>query len=351
MFGEIDCKRFIDENYNFIMLSEPVLDIYSITISRRKKEEKSKSCFYDLFKESFNNLGTEVELFKKFSNKFLSELEKETCYNVRGSANKVLTIKPTDIEGDRIELDPNINICVQSHRFACVLHGGAYNSGIHTTPVENRKEMQLVDTSTALTNEFFVYIVCPPKSNKGILMIQSYSGNYYRDHVTTYLTDKILFAENYMKVQFMPVFLDSLKSRIKSHSVTQSITYDNGEKIDDTVGDDDVSKIFKNFDISVNIKARGDSRLGSKLENLQDALAAIIPSKTISFLQRKKVVVCDTETNKQHSYFLDNADSMKPKIQLRNVISVDDNNKFSYSDLLGYCDEIKSEVLDILRRR
>lgn len=87
------------------MASEPVLDIFCISVKRKKN--RPESCFRDLFKKKFNVLNvSDEELFKKFIGNFISGLNDiDGCYKIEGT-KKILTIKPQDNNGYEYQFDP-----------------------------------------------------------------------------------------------------------------------------------------------------------------------------------------------------------------------------------------------------
>lgn len=64
----------------------------------------------------------------------------------------------------------------------------------------------------------------------------------------------------------------------------------------------------------------------------------------------KKIWAKNNETGQHCSYFLDNADSLKPRISLSSEIKVNDDGTFESNDLYLYCKKILPEIRNIIER-
>ena len=58
----------------------------------------------------------------------------------------------------------------------------------------------------------------------------------------------------------------------------------------------------------------------------------------------RKVTIEDQVTKKPYSYFLDNEDSLKPRILLGNEINITSNGIFDIKEVYSYCIKILPEV-------
>ena len=325
---------------------DPVLDIYNIRISRRKN--KKESCFRELLQLKFNREESvrDEELFTLFTNKFIYNLDTEDCYQIEGS-KKVLTIKPCDTEGNIKKFDPRFKPEVGQFTFSGILHAGKYGESTYATPVKNKNKQQIVPKDVALTKEFFFFITIPMNSHKGILMIQSYSGISYLEQLTNYL-NKFFFSDStYCITRYIPIHLDSLRDKIKNKISTKSITYLSKTEKSSSIGDNGEKIILGEYEISINIRPIRET--ANSIESIDEQFETIVQDKG-NRPWYKKIWAKNNETGQHCSYFLDNADSLKPRISLSSEIKVNDDGTFESNDLYLYCKKILPEIRNIIER-
>ncbi|WP_293712993.1 hypothetical protein [uncultured Parabacteroides sp.] len=322
------------------MALEPVLDIYCITVAKKGKD-KSGSCFKDLLLSTvIPEDETDQSIFKAFVESFIKKLDIDTCYQIDRS-NKVITIKPCDKEGEIIKFSPEYNISIENFIFSGVLHGGSYGERNFTVPLENKNEQNKIPNNVALTKEFFFLIYLRPNSDKGILMVQSYTGVSYHEHLKSFLNKEFLFSKDYIMTKYIPTYLDSLKKDIFKREITKSVTYIQKSQLSEFAGDRTVKAEMDSFDITITIKP-SKSYIKS-IDEINDEFEKLVIKDKRNCWSRK-VTIEDQGTKKPYSYFLDNEDSLKPRILLGNEINITSNGIFDIKEVYSYCIKILPEV-------
>ena len=325
---------------------EPVLDIFNIRISRRKN--KKNSCFRELLRLKFNKPETfsDEELFTLFTQEFIYNFDTENCYQVKGS-KKVLTIKPCDIDGNQKKFDPRFKPEINSFTFSGVLHAGKFGEKTYITPIKDKDKQEEIPEDVALTKELFFFITIPMDSHKGILMIQSYSGISYYEHLTNYLNSYFFSNAEYCITKYIPIYLDSLRDEIKNKISTKSITYLSKTEKSSTIGDNGEKIVLGEYEISINIRPIRETV--NSIESIDEQFETIVQDKD-SMPWYRRVSAKNNETGKRCSYLLDKADSLKPRILLSSEINVNADGTFKSNDLYLYCNKILPEVKNIIER-
>lgn len=314
------------------MASEPVIDIFCISVKRRKN--KSESCFRDLLKKKFNVLNISNEdLFKRFIEKFIYGLnEIDGCYPIEGT-KKILTIRPQDSNGNEYEFDPRFKPEPRTFFFSGMIHGGKYGEKRFIVPIENKNQQRELPGNIALTREFFFMIHLPMDSNKGILIVQSYTDSSYHSHLTYYLNREILSNIEYFNTRYDSIILESLRNSIKERSYTKSLTYYKKSELGSRIGDNNEQIILGRFKVTVSIKPIEDEYC-----SLDDYDAAFYELASNQSLDNwgKKATINDRQSGKNRSYFLDNDNSLKPRIVLSDFIPVHEDGTFNVDDIYLY---------------
>lgn len=327
------------------MAVEPVVEIFCISVKRKKN--KCESCFRDLLKKKFNVLNiSDEELFKKFIEKFIYGLnEIDGCYQIEGT-KKILTIKPQDSDGNGYVFDPRFKLESKPFFFAGMIHGGKYGEKRFTIPIENKNQQRELPNNIALTREFFFMIHLPMNSNKGILIVQSYTDSSYHSHLTYYLNKEVLSNIEYCKTRYDSIFLESLRESIKNRSYTKSLTYYKKSELGSRIGNNDEQITLGRFKVIVSIKPIEDEICS--IEDYDAAFSELASTQSLNNWD-KKVTINDLTSGKNRSYFLDNDNSLKPKILLSDFISVGEDGTFNINDIYLYSKEkILPEALQII---
>lgn len=326
------------------MASEPVLDIFCISVKRKKN--RPESCFRDLFKKKFNVLNvSDEELFKKFIGNFISGLNDiDGCYKIEGT-KKILTIKPQDNNGYEYQFDPRFKPDLNNFLFSGVIHGGKYREKRFTIPIENKNEQRELPNNIALTREFFFMLHLPMNSNRGILIVQSYTGSSYHSHLTYYLSKELLSNVEYCNTRYDSIYLKSIRDSIKERSYTKSLTYYKKTELGSRVGNNDEQMILGRFKVTVNIQPIEDEICS--LDDFDNAFKELAENETLDNWE-KKATINDIESGKNRSYFLSNENSLKPKILLSDFITVSNEGDFSVNEVYLYCKEIIPEVIQMI---
>lgn len=323
---------------------EPVLDIFMICISRRKK--KKDTSFRELLKLKLNATDiSDTELFNLFINRFVRELDIDECYKIEGS-KKVLTIKPQSKDGDKILFDPMFKPEPTKFLFSGIIHGGKFGEKTHMIPVGDKNEQKEVPANIALTKEFFFLIHLPMDGSKGILMVQSYAGISYKDHLEDYLNKKILSNENYCITKYHSIYLNSIKDLVKNSSHTKALTYFRKSELSEYSGDNKENIILGKFKLSISLQPLKDEICN--FDDYDNAFKELTKNEK-SENWDKKVTIQDL-LGKDRKYFLDNEDSLRPRISLRDEIDVKDDGSFDVNLLYLYCMKIMPEALHITNK-
>lgn len=327
------------------MASEPILDIYCISVKRRRRRDES--CFRDLLKKKFNVQSiSDKDLFKKFIGGFIDGLNDiNGCYRVKDT-KKILTIKPIDIEGNEYKFDPKFKIELDDFYFSGVIHGGKYGEKRFTIPIDNKNEQKELPNNIALTREFFFMIHLPMDSNIGILIIQSYTGTSYFPHLSCYLNKELLSSIEYCQTQYFPIYLDSIRNSIRDRSYTKSLTYYKKTELNSMVGDNNESLVLGRFKVTVNIQPIEDEIC--TLEDFDNAFKELAENQNVENWD-KKATISDMESGKKRSFFLNNDNSLKPRILLSDFIEVSEDGSFSIDDIYHYCKNILPEVMQTIK--
>ena len=328
------------------MASEPVLDIFCISVKRRKN--KPESCFRDLLKKKFNILNiSDEDLFKKFIEHFIFGLNDiDGCYKIEGT-KKILTIKPQDNDGNGYKFDPRFKPELNNFFFSGVIHGGKYGEKRFTIPIENKNEQRELPNNIALTREFFFMIHLPMDSTRGILMVQSYAGSSYHPHFTYYLSKELLSSVEYFNTRYDPIYLKSIKDSIKDRSYTKALTYYKKTELGSRVGNNDEQITLGRFKVTVSIQPIEDEICS--LDDFDNAFKELAEKQPLDNWE-KKATINDLESGKNRSYFLNNDNSLKPKIILSDFINVSEDGAFSVNDVYLYCKRIIPEAIQIINQ-
>lgn len=326
------------------MASEPVLDIFCISIKRRKN--RSESCFRDLLNKRFNvsNISDE-DLFKKFIETFISGLNDiDGCYKIK-ETKKILTIKPQDNKGNKYQFDPRFKMEINNFLFSGVIHGGKYGEKRFTIPIENKNEQKELPKNIALTREFFFMIYLPMDSNRGILIIQSHSDTSYHNHLIYYLNNELLSSAEYFNTKYNPIYLKSIIDDIKNRSYTKSLTYYKKSELGSRVGNNEEQTILGQFKITINIQPIEDKIFS--FDDFDNAFSKLTENQKLDNWE-KKATINDTSSGKKRSYFLNKENSLRPRILLSDFIKINEDGTFSTDDVYLYCKKIIPEATQII---
>lgn len=314
----------------------------------KAKKNKQESCFRDLLKRKFNDINiSDEDLFKKFIEHFIFGLnEIDNCYQI-DKTKKVLTIKPQGGDDSRNKFDPRFKLELKEYFFSGMIHGGKYGEKRFTIPIDKKNEQKELPNNIALTREFFFMIHLPMDSNRGILMIQSFAGSSYHPHLTYYLSKELLSGIEYFNTRYDPIYLKSIRDSIKSRSYTKALTYYKKTELGSRIGNNDEQITLGRFKVTVSIQPIEDEICS--LEDFDKAFNELAENQILDNWE-KKATINDTESGKNRNYFLNNDNTLKPKILLSDHIDIKEDGTFDIDNIYKYCKKIIPEAIEIINQ-
>ncbi|PTS93783.1 hypothetical protein DBR11_24620 [Pedobacter sp. HMWF019] len=252
-------------------------------------------------------------------------------------------------ENSTASLERSIKIKTNKHIISGTIKGGRYGQqrSIGYTRKPNQKYTK-INTTDIVMDTFYFLLYTPFGSNKGILMIQSYSDDQINDVFISWLRAN-LKAEGFYKPNLELYCPIKLQREFKATSVVKELKFTNDVVVENI--DDDHSISTEAFTINISIRAKED---GESLGNLQNLVNYV---KRFTFGDKNKPLTLDEFKRKtgtlyngshQSSFELGTGIDIKPTIYLKDKVDLQVDGSPKWDSLEKFClellDDIKEEI-------
>lgn len=327
------------------MAHEPKLEVYKIYSNPFPNTEYPS--FGNFFQNKFSTEDKIVkssEGFKLLLQTLITSIDTNFVLN---SANKK-GLRIDESTGTKA-LEKSIKIASVKQIIHGTIKGGRYgqNRSIGSTK-DPKKKYRKVGQTDIVMDTFYFLLYTPFKSNKGILMIQSYTDDQINDIFINWLQNN-LSGSGYFNPKMETYCPTKLQEEFKNSSAVKELKFTKDILISGIETEDGIST--EEFSINISIRAKDSGKKVSKIGSL------LKTARQLQFGKKENPLTLE-EFNKQigilyngshqSSFELDGEISIKPTIYLKDRIILQDDGSPNWDSLHDYClnllEEIKVEV-------
>lgn len=325
------------------MAHEPKLEVYKIyTKPFPTTEHPSFGNFLiDNFSTDDESL-TYAEGFKELLQTLIKSIDTNFVLN---NTNK----KGLRIDESTNPIEKSIKIASTKQIIHGTIKGGRYgqNRSIGYTNNPKKKYTKVAQTDIVM-DTFYFLLYTPFKSNKGILMIQSYTDDQINDVFLNWLKDN-LSGKGYFKPTIDTYCPTKLQDEFKESSAVKELKFTKDILISDIETEDGIST--EEFSINISVRAKDGGKKISKLNALVNTVRELAFGKRdnpLSLEDFNRQIGVLYNGSHQSSFELDSEINIKPTIYLKDRIKLQDDETPDWKSLHDYClnllEEIKVEV-------
>lgn len=325
------------------MAHEPKLEVYKIYINAHPTTEHPS--FGNFLQKSFSTKETELspaEGFKALLQTLIASIDTNFILN---STNK----KGLRIDESTDSLEKSIKIRSTKQIIYGTIKGGRYGQNRSIGYTKNPKKKYTKVTQTDIVMDSFYFLLYTPfRSEKGILMIQSYTDDQINDVFISWLKDN-LSGNGYFKPRMESYCPSKLQEEFKNSSAVRELKFTKDILISGIETEEGIST--EEFVINISIRAKNEGKKVSKFHHLVKTVRELQFGKRDNPLPledfNKQIGVLYNGSH-QSSFELDGDINIKPTIYLKERIKLQDDETPDWKSLHDYCldllEEIKGEV-------
>ena len=327
------------------MAHEPKLEVYKIYLNPTRTTNDNS--FQGFLEKKFPDVNFDKKkAYQSLFQELLSAIDLD--YVLNETNKKGLRIDDVDIT-DPARPTKSIKIKSSKHIIHGTIKGGRYgqNRSIGYTRNPGKKKTKISTTDIVL-DTFYFLLYTPFGSNKGVLIIQSYTDDQINDVFIDWLRTTFR-TEGFFKPSFNHYCPSKIQQEFKKTSAIKELKFTNDILISDI--DTDESIRTESFTISVTIRSNED---GEKISNLSSftnmAKKLIFGNKRnpLTLEEFKRQVGTLYNGSHQSSFELGGEIDIKPTIFLKDKVELQADGSPKWSSLETFClellEEIKTEV-------
>lgn len=321
------------------MAHEPKLEIYKIYIKPFPKTENPS--FGDFLKRNCETEDKDTspsEGFKQLLQKLITSIDTNFILN---NTNK----KGLRLDESTNSLEKSIKPASSKQIIYGTIKGGRYgqNRSIGYTNNPKKKYTKVAHTDIVM-DTFYFLLYTPFKSNKGILMIQSYSDDQINDVFINWLKDN-LSGQGYFKPIMETYCPTKLQEEFKNSSAVKELKFTKDILISGIETENGIST--EEFSINISIRAKDGGKKISKFQSLVKTVRSLGFGKKENPLPledfNKQIGVLYNGSH-QSSFELDGNINIKPTIYLKGKIKLQNDETPDWKSLHNYCQELLEEI-------
>lgn len=305
------------------MQHEPKLNVYTIRQRPIGQTENSNRSFFKKRTRHLRSLDedptqTDELLFLDFFKVFISEADKPEMFRDEKSKKSMTANQP---KIDDSTIPPNILPLPGRHIIHGIVEGGRFGRKRKKTNISDKAVKDEVQPNDAITEDFYFLIFLPPGSNRGILMIQSYSDETIDTVIKDFWEKLMVVPEMFKKPKierFTPKkIITDFKEKMEVSELSFT-TYVAGE----TLFDNAITVQDKRFKVSIRIEAKdGDLSVEQVNQGKSKILGKTFNAMRLFDFRNKKGKAIDSTTGKPSSFELDSDFEVMPTIYLSKYIN------------------------------
>lgn len=323
------------------MAHEPKLEVYKIYTKPFLTTEHPS--FGNFLQRNFLTEDKELtpaEGFKQLLQKLIASIDTNFVLN---STNK----KGLRIDESADGLEKSIKIRSAKQIIYGTIKGGRYgqNRSIGYTNNPKKKYTKVAQTDIVM-DTFYFLLYTPFKSNKGVLMIQSYTDDQINDVFINWLKEN-LSGKGYFRPTMETYCPTKLQEEFKNSSAVRELKFTKDILISGIETEDGIST--EEFSINISIRAKDEGKKISKFQSFVKTARALRFGKKENPLPledfNKQIGVLYNGSH-QSSFELDGAINIKPTIYLKEKIKLQDDETPDWKSLHDYCLDLLEEIKD-----
>ncbi len=322
------------------MARNPKLDVFIITLKPFKGRVPT---FKDLFQQKYITADSvkslsDSQLFSLYFDNFIHSLDTDEFIK-NDHKQKVLGAYNSS---DAI----NRTIYIHSEKMVIegTFEGGKFGNQRNSASIKNKNNKTTIPEEAAILDSFYFMIHTPLDSDKGVLMIQSYTEETIRDvFVPSFIQPYFSCHECYFNIKVEPFVPKSLKEKFAKEARLRAFSFTGSQMIGRKCSDQVVTE-QEEFIISIKVVPKDKN--GTTL----DALAGVLGKVTSSTFNdeelanfRHKILLTNSVTGKHAHY-----DVSEDITKIRPTISLDEipktNGKLDFGSLKQFCFDLLIEV-------
>lgn len=320
------------------MALNPILNIFQIQLKPTNDEFKT---FKDFTILKFGHQRNDNQLFQVLSSNIIKELG-ETEFKKDSKSKKVVGVKKS------AEINDAFTIHSNKYILEGIIEGGKYDNLREYADINDKESRDLLGRDKGVLDLYYVYLYMPYDSDKGYLMIQSYTeesilSSFLNIIKPFFSLEKSFFnlkVTNYVPKKFIEEFAN--KSTVRVFNFKTVLPIGNSLRESQKIKTDafEVTIELKPLNGKIPVDHNSISRTVETFRGIE------FDGKSLSDLDAR-VYISDSNKKKAHFDIDKQLETIRPTIYLQDKIGIDEETGLpNFSEMKLFCENLLAEIED-----